>query len=356
MDGKVLLLVVALAATVSFDGCEGKPTSKSHQVQAVAVVQVCQYPNIACSNGYGCVANSARCNGIYDCADQSDERNCEQFWAAQAYAQKKQQAQRVVVQPVKVVQQQVQHVKQVVALPVQQAPQVFMTYGNGKQMVPIQQQPEIAEEEEEEAAEEEAPEEEDAAEEEEDAAEEVPAEEEAEEEEEEEPEPAPVEAAPQPPMMVLQPQMVVHKPQRYVVVQKPQQIVITCFCYGHSNKCAAQGVCADCQHNTAGARCDQCKPGYTGMATRGTPFDCQPIRYVQVMQVVQKPVQQVMQVVQKPVQQVMQVVQKPVQQVVMQPVQVKQPVAVRLQPVAVKQPVRVQQIAVPVAVRHGKKG
>ncbi|XP_078666728.1 uncharacterized protein LOC144908760 isoform X1 [Branchiostoma floridae x Branchiostoma belcheri] len=151
---------------------------------------------------------------------------------------------------------------------------------------------------------------------------------------------------------------------RHYICQAPPERRITCFCHNHSTVCADDGICADCQHNTAGTNCEQCKPGYTGMATRGTPFDCQPIRYVRVMQVVQKPVQQVMQVVQKqPVQQVMQVVQKqPVQQVVMQPVQVKQPaavvqpVAVRLQPVAVKQPVRVQQIAVPVAVRHGKKG
>ncbi|XP_019622938.1 PREDICTED: uncharacterized protein LOC109468994 isoform X1 [Branchiostoma belcheri] len=110
----------------------------------------------------------------------------------------------------------------------------------------------------------------------------------------------------------------------------------SCFCYGHSNKCAAQGVCADCQHNTAGARCEQCKPGYTGMATRGTPFDCQPIRYVQV--------------VQEQVQQVMQVARRPMQQVLMQPVQVMQPVAFRLQPV------RVQQVALPAMRRHGKKG
>ncbi|KAI8503410.1 hypothetical protein Bbelb_192310 [Branchiostoma belcheri] len=278
MDGKVFIFLVALAAT-----CQGHPSKKRQQVQTLAVMQVCAYPNIACSNGYGCLPNSARCNGVAECGDRSDEANCAQFWAAQAYAQQKgQQPQRVVAQPVKVVQQ-AQPVKQLVAVQQAQAPQ---------------------------------------------------------------------------------PQMVLQKPQRFVVVQKPQQIVITCFCHGHSNKCAAQGVCADCQHNTAGTNCEQCKPGYTGMATRGTPFDCQPIRYVQLMQVVQKPVQQVMQVVQKqPVQQVMQVVQKqPVQQVVMQPVQVKQPaavvqpVAVRLQPVAVKQPVRVQQIAVPVAVRHGKKG
>ncbi|KAI8500628.1 hypothetical protein Bbelb_214460 [Branchiostoma belcheri] len=261
MDGKVFVLLVALAAT-----CQGHPSKKRQQVQTLAVMQVCAYPNIACSNGYGCLPNSARCNGVAECGDRSDEANCAQFWAAQAYAQQKgQQPQRVVAQPVKVVQQ-AQPVKQLVAVQQAQAPQVFMTYSNGKA----------------------------------------------------------VQEAPKPQMVVLQPQMVLQKPQRFVMVQKPQQIVISCFCHGHSNKCAAQGVCADCQHNTAGTNCEQCKPGYTGMATRGTPFDCQPIRYVQMMQVVQKqPVQQVMQVVQKqPVQQVMQVVQKqPVQQVVMQPVQ-----------------------------------
>jgi hypothetical protein len=30
----------------------------------------------------------------------------------------------------------------------------------------------------------------------------------------------------------------------------------------------------NCQDNTEGDRCQYCKPGYVGNATRGTPYDC----------------------------------------------------------------------------------
>ncbi|XP_019622937.1 PREDICTED: uncharacterized protein LOC109468993 [Branchiostoma belcheri] len=76
-------------------------------------------------------------------------------------------------------------------------------------------------------------------------------------------------------------QYVQYVPQAYA--EPAQQVQYysapTCYCYGHSYQCAAQGVCANCQHNTIGNMCQYCRPGYTGMATRGTAYDCQP--YVQ---------------------------------------------------------------------------
>ncbi|XP_071874844.1 terribly reduced optic lobes isoform X23 [Bombus fervidus] len=48
-----------------------------------------------------------------------------------------------------------------------------------------------------------------------------------------------------------------------------------CYCNGHSNQCNPDtGVCENCAHHTTGDLCEFCEPGYTGDATRGTPYDC----------------------------------------------------------------------------------
>ncbi|ESP05355.1 hypothetical protein LOTGIDRAFT_227981 [Lottia gigantea] len=50
-----------------------------------------------------------------------------------------------------------------------------------------------------------------------------------------------------------------------------------CQCYGHSDKCDSEtGQCTNCVHNTTGKHCDNCAPGYYGVATRGSPWDCAP--------------------------------------------------------------------------------
>nr|XP_033778769.1 basement membrane-specific heparan sulfate proteoglycan core protein isoform X4 [Geotrypetes seraphini] len=52
---------------------------------------------------------------------------------------------------------------------------------------------------------------------------------------------------------------------------------VRCECGGHSTECDEEtGECLKCQHNTEGARCERCKPGYYGDARRGTFADCQP--------------------------------------------------------------------------------
>ncbi|XP_066270686.1 uncharacterized protein [Branchiostoma lanceolatum] len=78
------------------------------------------------------------------------------------------------------------------------------------------------------------------------------------------------------------PQAVIQPPSK-VMVRKPQPAkqVITCYCNNHATECAAEGVCANCQHNTEGMQCQYCQQGYVGLATRGTPLDCQPVQYVQ---------------------------------------------------------------------------
>ncbi|XP_063216579.1 laminin subunit alpha-1 [Bacillus rossius redtenbacheri] len=50
-----------------------------------------------------------------------------------------------------------------------------------------------------------------------------------------------------------------------------------CDCSGHAPTCdPASGQCAACEHNTTGAKCEECLPGFYGDATIGTPSDCQP--------------------------------------------------------------------------------
>ncbi|KAM7349794.1 terribly reduced optic lobes isoform 6-T6 [Cochliomyia hominivorax] len=50
-----------------------------------------------------------------------------------------------------------------------------------------------------------------------------------------------------------------------------------CECNGHSTQCDSEtGVCLNCADNTEGESCERCAYGYTGDATNGTPYDCQP--------------------------------------------------------------------------------
>nr|XP_056721446.1 basement membrane-specific heparan sulfate proteoglycan core protein [Euleptes europaea] len=50
-----------------------------------------------------------------------------------------------------------------------------------------------------------------------------------------------------------------------------------CSCHGHSTSCdPVYGHCLNCQHNTEGPQCNQCKPGFFGDATKGTPTACRP--------------------------------------------------------------------------------
>lgn len=50
-----------------------------------------------------------------------------------------------------------------------------------------------------------------------------------------------------------------------------------CECNGHSDECDPEtGTCENCLDNTAGDQCDICAPGYSGNATHGSPYDCEP--------------------------------------------------------------------------------
>ncbi|XP_050425592.1 laminin subunit alpha-1 isoform X2 [Adelges cooleyi] len=48
-----------------------------------------------------------------------------------------------------------------------------------------------------------------------------------------------------------------------------------CDCHGHSPVCdQLTGHCSVCEHNTTGAKCNECLPGFYGNATWGTSEDC----------------------------------------------------------------------------------
>ncbi|KAK3781049.1 hypothetical protein RRG08_046352 [Elysia crispata] len=56
-------------------------------------------------------------------------------------------------------------------------------------------------------------------------------------------------------------------------------VVKACQCFKHSQLCDPDtGDCEACLHNTVGRNCEQCAEGYFGVATKGTPNDCQPCR------------------------------------------------------------------------------
>lgn len=43
------------------------------------------------------------------------------------------------------------------------------------------------------------------------------------------------------------------------------------------NKIQKLKTLKECKHNTYGDHCQYCLPGYQGDATRGSPYDCQPV-------------------------------------------------------------------------------
>ncbi|KAG5676021.1 hypothetical protein PVAND_005876 [Polypedilum vanderplanki] len=50
---------------------------------------------------------------------------------------------------------------------------------------------------------------------------------------------------------------------------------LPCNCNGHSETCdVVNNQCGECIHNTTGERCEKCKIGFYGDATKGTPEDC----------------------------------------------------------------------------------